>query len=364
MRVVNQDDARINNIHFLAYSWVLRRVSCGPFKPGLLRVGVSFVMLLFGEPLCSNVSAPVALSYNTLAISVLLCLVTVPGNLLVLLAVSIDPYKELKCPFNYFILNLAIADLIAGLIVEPISIVFHVKEITGSLDEYIWIVLHMSYFITSTASVLSLAALAVERYLVVQYEMKYRTEFHLKPVRVLVVSLAIWIFSLSFPITYFKIGYMGYSFVFNHTTVVLTFVVLIFTYTRIFKKLHIRVREWDSIVDTMRENQAKRQAVRDQQKITKTLMIMLASFALCYLPPLPLTYIMNFCSSCSCNVIHVARDLQITFILANSSLNPFVFAWRSEKFRRAFVCIVRCRKLEDRKPSLSVQIVSNTPQQH
>ena len=179
---------------------------------------------------------------------------------------------------------------------------FHVKEITGSLDEYIWIVLHMSYFITSTASVLSLAALVVERYLVVQYEMKYRTEFHLKPVRVLVVSLAIWIFSLSFPITYFKIGYMGYSFVFNHTTVVLTFVVLIFTYTRIFKKLHIRVREWDSIVDTMRENQAKRQAVRDQQKITKTLMIMLASFALCYLPPLPLTYIMNFCSSCSCNV--------------------------------------------------------------
>ena len=71
-------------------------------------------MSLFGEPLCSNVSAPVALSYNTLAISVLLCLVTIPGNLLVLLAVSIDPYKELKCPFNYFILNLAIADLIAG----------------------------------------------------------------------------------------------------------------------------------------------------------------------------------------------------------------------------------------------------------
>ena len=302
-------------------------------------------MSLFGEAFCSNVSAPVALSFTTATISGLLCLLTVPGNLLVLLAVYLDPYKELKFPFNYFIVNLAITDLIAGLVVDPIAFVFHIKEGIGTMDADLAII-HMPFFITCTASVLSLGALAIERYLAVQYEVKYRTELHLKPMRVLVVSLVIWTFSISFPFIYFKTGYIGYSFVFNHTAVILTFGILIFTYVRIFKKLRGRVREWDNIADKTSENQAQRQAVRDQQKATKTLLIMLALFVFCYLPPLPFSYIMNFCSSCSCDVIHVTRDLQLIFVLLNSSLNPMVvFAGRSQKFRRAFIKIVTCGKL-------------------
>ena len=40
-------------------------------------------------------------------------------------------------------------------------------------------IIHMPFFITCTASVLSLGASAIERYLAVQYEVKYRTELHL-----------------------------------------------------------------------------------------------------------------------------------------------------------------------------------------
>ena len=299
---------------------------------------------LFGKPLCGNVSAPVALSFTTATITGLLCIVTVPGNLLVLLAVFIDPYKKLKSPFNILVANLATADLIVGLIVEPIAFTLHVKEGLGTLREST-VIVHLLYFMVCTASVLSIGALAVERYLAVQYEIKYRTELQLKPKRLVIVLFAIWIFSCAFSFLYLQTGYIGFSFVFNHTAVALTFAILIFTYARIFKKLRERVRRWDNVEDPIKTNQVKRQAVCHEQKATKTLLIMLAIFVVCYFPPLPFAYIMNFCISCSCNVVHVFRDLQLVFVLANSCFNPIVFAWRSDKFRKAFIKIATCRKL-------------------
>ena len=43
-------------------------------------------------------------------------IVTTFGNTLVLLAILIDPNKDLRTPFNYFVANLAVADLTVGLL--------------------------------------------------------------------------------------------------------------------------------------------------------------------------------------------------------------------------------------------------------
>ena len=49
------------------------------------------------------------------------CMTTVPGNLLVVMAVFIDPNKDLRSPFMYFVANLAMADLLVGLVTDPVS---------------------------------------------------------------------------------------------------------------------------------------------------------------------------------------------------------------------------------------------------
>ena len=49
-----------------------------------------------------------------------LAMITVLGNSLVILVVVKDPFKELRTIPNYLVVNLAIADLLLGLIAEPL----------------------------------------------------------------------------------------------------------------------------------------------------------------------------------------------------------------------------------------------------
>ena len=84
--------------------------------------------MLFGSDLCEDKRAPFELSVTTATISTILCVITVPGNVLICLAIVKDPNKELRSAFNYLVLNLALADLITGICTEPVFVVFHVRS--------------------------------------------------------------------------------------------------------------------------------------------------------------------------------------------------------------------------------------------
>ncbi|XP_020909869.1 5-hydroxytryptamine receptor 1A-beta [Exaiptasia diaphana] len=309
---------------------------------------------MFGDNACGNVTAPVALSFTSATLSIIISLISIPGNLLVLLAVLIDPNRDLRCPFNYFVSNLAFADLIVGCAVAPLSVIFHTCE---GMRVHIIVpieVLHMLFFITCTASVLSLAALTVDRYLAITSPLQYRVK--LSGQRVAIVSILIWVFSISFSFIYTKIGYIAYTFLFAHTAVLFTFAVLIFTYVKIFASLKSQVQNWENLSDENSEN--SRQVVKWEKKITKTFLIMLALFMACYFPSVIFVYIMNFCRPCSCDLIHVSRDLQIMLVMANSGMNPFVYGWRLENFRRAFKRLLMCRWFVKRIRSISRSVVT------
>lgn len=127
------------------------------------------------EERCTTIGAPSHLSFFTTTFSILFTILNIPGNFLVILAVIVDPYKNLRTPFNYLMANLAFADLIVGTVTDPISIYIHWKEgIRAPLHLGEVRALHMSYFISCTASVLSLATLAVERYLAIRNPHTYR----------------------------------------------------------------------------------------------------------------------------------------------------------------------------------------------
>ena len=152
---------------------------------------------------------------------------------------------------------------------------------------------------------------------------------------------------------YFIIGYNKFRFVFANTAIAITFAVLIFTTTKIFKYLRCQVRQWDSLHDSSEENLALKRAVKWEAKITKTLVIMLTLFLAFYLPSCICIYIINFCTSCDCVFIHWVRDIQFVLVMANSGVNPFVYAWRLENFRKAFKNILNCHACLRRLRSVS-----------
>ena len=314
-------------------------------------------MSLIGLYPCTNISAPTALSITSATFCSILTVTAVTGNVLVLLAVMIDPNRNLRSPFNFLVANLAAADLIVGCFALPMSVEFYIREASSQRlkllprDD----ARRVGYFISSTASLFSLAALTVDRFIAITYPMKYRAKLNSR--RTAVISLVIWIVSIGFPFLYFKVGYLKYQFFFANTAVVSTFAVLCLTYAKVFKVFKNQVKHWDSIHNGPdNQNHPKKSTVKWEKKVTKTFLVMLTLFIGCFLPSLVLIYIISFCGSCSCLFIHWARDLNYILVMANSSMNPFVFAWRLRPFRKAFAKILTCGAMVRKLRSVSLQI--------
>lgn len=315
--------------------------------------------MVFGGPLeCRNSSAPQSLSFITAAMSSLLTLITVPGNLLICVAVAKDPFKTLRSPFNLFLLNISAADLVVGLAVLPLSVVYHSLEGTGIKYDVLTKALHLSFFVSCTASVLGIAALSVDRYVCVTSPMKYRLK--LKCLQVKRISLIIWLISVICPFTYLYVNFIIYTFVFANGTLLFTLLVLAFVNHKIYRSLQAQRKQLQALVDG--ENLKTSLSQRDA-RVTKTFLFFLGSFLVLTIPPLSLSYVLNFCSSCNCRTIHIVRDLQFISILFPSSINPFIYALRLPNFRRAITLIcgkmIRNR-LVTRKPQVPILDCSST----
>ena len=322
-------------------------------------------MSLLGSYPCSNISAPTSLSITSATFCSVLSAVAVVGNILVFLAVIIDPNRNLRSPFNWFVANLAAADLIVGCFALPMSAEFYIREASKQLtllprDD----ARRVGSFVSCTASLFSLAAMSLDRFFAITNPMEYRAKLNSRRARVILLS--IWTISIGLPFLYFSVGYLKYQFFFAITAVVTTFVVLCLTYVKVFKSFRNQVRTWDSLHQgSASYNHVKKRTIKWEKKVTKTFLIMLTLFISCFLPSLILILIISFCASCNCDFIHWARDLNYILIMANSSMNPFVFAWRLQPYRDAFLKILTCgviiRKLRSVSKHINISMNSLNP---
>lgn len=301
-------------------------------------------MSLLGKDPCVNTTTPTYLAFSSTAVTILSSVVSFVGNTLVVLAVWLDPNKDLRSPFSYFVVNLAVADLVVGLVTCPLSAMYLISEGLKRPNQQFRLGMHMSYFISCTASLLSLTALTIERYLAITYPMEYRAK--LNPFRALFVSVIVWIASVLLSLNYFLVGYNKFRFIFANSAIAVTFAVLIFTSIKILKYLRLQVEQWE-------HSAAKRQAATREKHITKVLIVVLILFLACYFPSCVCIYIVNLCSTCDCKFIHWVRDIQFVLVMANSGVNPFVYAWGLGNFRKAFRSILTHRTNQNQVRSVS-----------
>ncbi|XP_028410718.1 octopamine receptor-like [Dendronephthya gigantea] len=303
------------------------------------------------EKRCLTVAPPNELSFMTASLSTAFILTNIPGNILIFLAVVLDPNKNLRTPFNWLIVNLSAADFIVAIITEPLSVYYHIKEGLGEHGpEEIISLIHLTYFISCTASILSLTSLAVERYLAVRRPSTYRNKVTNQ--RIPTTIAMIWLISLSLPNIYFIVGFTAYAFIFVNAFIVVAVVIIVINYTLMRRKLRYRGKN----SETTAPNEARVNRISESEdqssvnkncieikkqlleaKITQMFQIVITALLCCYGLSTVMMYLVNFCHDCSCASIHWFRDLHVLLILMNSSINFFCYALRSARFRSAFV---------------------------
>lgn len=291
---------------------------------------------------CANVTAPRALSVFTSICSAPICLTSTIGNALVIFVVIKDPLKHHDTPFYYFLVNLAFCDLIVGLVTSSMSVYLHAIETIAPWGAEIQIVFQFSYIISITASVFSLIALTVDRFISIARPMEYRNYLHLQ--RCVKVSVIIWVLAFTVPFIRLKVGYFGYLMTVTNSGILLAFCVLLFAY---FKVKHILRKQTDSIRSQFASSNdvdfvLKRFEV--EKKVTRVFFLILLLFCVTYLVGTVMICVVYLCTTCDCIFIHVLRDLQFLFILTNSCMNPLICITQLGHFKSSLKSLFCSRK--------------------
>lgn len=142
---------------------------------------------------CSQVSVPELNVYKAVILGLLLgafIVFGIVGNILVILSVVCN--RNLRTVTHYFIVNLAVADLLLSFTVLPFSAIFEIVDrwLFGRAFCNVWAAVDV---LCCTASIMSLCVISVDRYIGVSYPLRYPTIMTKR--RALLAVMLLWLLS-------------------------------------------------------------------------------------------------------------------------------------------------------------------------
>lgn len=305
-----------------------------------------------------------SITYITMEIVIGLCAIV--GNVLVIWVVKLNP--SLQTTTFYFIVSLALADIAVGVLVIPLAIVV---SLGITIHYYSCLLMACLLLIFTHASIMSLLAIAVDRYLRVKLTVRYRRVTTQRRIwfalglcwllSFLVGSIPMfgWNMKLTsgYPgnVTYLpcqfrsviKMDYMVYFSFF--TWIFIPLVVMCAIYIDIFCVIRNKLSQ------SLSNSKDTGAFYGREFKTAKSLFLVLFLFALSWLPLCIINCIIYF----NGHVPTVVLKLGILLSHANSMMNPIVYAYKIKKFKETYVLILKacmiCRPSDSLDPNI-VQI--------
>ncbi|XP_047110313.1 octopamine receptor 1 [Schistocerca piceifrons] len=241
---------------------------------------------------------------------------------------------------NQFILNLAISDLLVGLFLPyhmAFSIIDELNKFKNTcLLRFILVILPAS------SSIYNLIAIAIDRYISIVYPLHYST--YMTARKALVIVGVGWILSAivsTMPSYWNKYSEdkdclvdnvlpKAYIICIITPAFVLVLVAMLVLYWRIWKEASEQARRLRNVTNS-----------QSDWKSVQVVLLVLGSFSICWLPYF--TVICCRVAGAKSYTSFVVYKAAFSMGMANSCINPLIYAWKNTEFKNAFRNILHCK---------------------
>ncbi|XP_078670392.1 histamine H2 receptor-like [Branchiostoma floridae x Branchiostoma belcheri] len=276
---------------------------------------------------------------------------TIIGNVLVCLAAVVN--RRLRNITNYFVVSLAVADLLVGVLVLPFSTIFEVTRYWnfGLILCNLWVSLDV---LCCTASILNLFAISLDRYYAITRPFTYSNKMCRR--KAFMAIAVVWIVSLLVSFLPIWVGWntedgrlqnvddptqcsfnntnVPYIMIVAFGTYYIPLIIMCVTYFRIFLIAKEQANRINALQPEVRDaNRRQNQNLANEHKATRTLAAVLGAFIICWTPYFT---VFTITPLCGCTIPEQLYSVVLWLGYINSLLNPCVYAFMNKEFRRAF----------------------------
>jgi len=252
-------------------------------------------------------------------------------------------YRQLRLIRHYFVINLAVADILIAAILIPLFVAAQLTTDNIALCRC-QIVLDIA---CGTASLLCLAFISLERYVAVKYSLHYHSIVSQR--KAIFCMAFIWIYSIIASCAAFlsllkdsdneSCLFFGREYVTFIT--VASFVapvgVMAISYWNIFLVARAHARRIDSLSMqgySERSGESKRRMKREL-KGAKILTIIMGTHFVCWCPLFVFLLVYTYCPSCRGDTMRVVNYVILFLRHFNSFCNPLIYSGINKQFRAA-----------------------------
>ncbi|XP_075883032.1 neuropeptides B/W receptor type 2b [Nelusetta ayraudi] len=291
----------------------------------------------------------------------IICAVGLTGNTAVIYVIMKAP--KMKTVTNTFILNLAVADALFTLVL-PINIAEHLLRHWPFGEVLCKVILSVDHY-NIFSSVYFLTVMSADRYLVVLATVSSRRTPYRTYRAAKVTALCVWLLVIVIVIPFTVFAHVNVSFngrsrclldfpvpevVWHRASkiymLVLGFVIPISTICILYSAMLYKLRN-------MRLNSNGKALDKAKKRVTIMVFVVLAVCLFCW-TPYHLSTIVVLTTDLQPTPLVVGIAYFITSLsYANCSLNPFLYAFLDDSFRKAFKKILECRATPSRRSPLA-----------
>lgn len=272
-------------------------------------------------------------------------LCNIVGNSCILIAMIRD--KKVRTPHNFYIANLAITDLIVGLISIPFSTVLLMDAYYWRLGHIFCKIFNLLNLVSGAESLWTIVLITYDRLQLVKQGALYAQKNSIKSAVAKIVVSWFWVLCLCAPPTLLFDVFRGYSIIIagqcyleignEHWYPIFNCIAMVFFPASILFVLSwyvfIWIRHRNKKVHTQNDILASSIEFQRRRKATRSLVVLVAVFLTCWMPFTTCLLILPFCRTCvSAKILEAFNWL----LWMNSSVNPSLYAATIPRFRQHF----------------------------